>query len=141
MGPLPSSGTYQVWVDPAGIASATLTLTLSTDVTAPIVANGAAQTFSTTRPGQNARYTFQGTAGLSARIGVLNSLFSQALITLLRPDGTAVGSTSNVTYTGTGPGARGGIVVPHLPVSGTYTIVIDPVGTSVGSMNVEVLSP
>jgi YD repeat-containing protein len=59
--PLPASGTYTLIVDP-GTSAANTTLTLSSEVTGTLTSGGAAVTFSTTRAGQKASYTFTATA-------------------------------------------------------------------------------
>jgi hypothetical protein len=62
---LPEAGTYTVVVDPsgAGIGGASVTLYDVTDVTGSITVNGPSVNVNLNTPGQNARLTFDGTAG------------------------------------------------------------------------------
>ena len=60
---LPETGFYTMLIIPDATASVTATLTLSTDITGALATNGAATTFTSTRVGQNGRYSFAGTLG------------------------------------------------------------------------------
>ena len=60
---LPETGTYTLLTAPEPSHSMTASLTLSTDVAGILGADGTAKTLTTTRIGQNAHYTFNGTAG------------------------------------------------------------------------------
>ncbi|MGC4062294.1 MAG: hypothetical protein QM749_16175 [Aquabacterium sp.] len=123
---LPTTGTYIVRVSPPGTSSATATLTLSSEVTGTLVANAAASTFSTTRIGQDARYSFSGTAGQNASVVTSGSTFASAgYVTIYKPDGTSLNSGS---FGGT-------ITLTNLPVSGTYTVFVDPYAATTGTIN------
>jgi YD repeat-containing protein len=78
------------------------------------------------RPGQNARLTFDGTAGVPVSLGVtsisLNSGTCCVDVTWLKPDGTVFASKGFSAP----PGTPGDIEQGPLPVTGTYTIVVDP---------------
>jgi subtilisin family serine protease len=127
---LPLGGTYTIVVDPTGQNAGSATLTLydvPPDATAPITPGGPAVTVTTTVPGQNANLTFQGAAGQRVSFKISGVTISQATVSLLKPDGTALGS--NVTV-----GTAGGFVDTRaLPAAGTYTIVVDPSGQNTGS--------
>jgi YD repeat-containing protein len=130
---LPSSGTYTVLVDPQGSAtgSATLLLSAFNDVTGTITP-GTPLTATTTFAGQNALYTFSGTAGQQVSLNVTSSTYPGCLslsARILNPDGSALGSSSTCGST---------LLVDSLKLAstGTYTVVIDPQGTSTGSANV-----
>jgi hypothetical protein len=113
-------------VSPPGTSSANATLTLSSEVTGTLVANAAASTFATTRIGQDARYSFSGTAGQNVSVATSGSTFASAgYVTVYKPDGTSLSSGS---FGGT-------LTLTNLPVSGTYTVSVDPYGATTGSLN------
>ena len=134
---LPVSGTYTLLLDPGwtGTGTATVRLYTVSDLVAPITADGTSVRVSITTPGQNARFSFVGNAGQ-----VVSGLVSNATIpgncasyafylTLLRPDGSTQRSE---------PSCGGGVFLDRqtLPVSGTYTLMLDPGGTSIGDATV-----
>ena len=134
---LPVSGTYTILVDPqlGDVGSATLTLyDVPPDVTAPITAGGQPVTVSMGPvPGQNAVLSFSGTAGRRIALTMSNvtigtSSCCSARVSIANPDG------STLVYA-TPVGRSGGFLDTRvLPVSGTYTILVDPQGTDLGSM-------
>jgi RHS repeat-associated protein len=123
--PLTQTGTYTIVVDPRPYnrtGSVTLKLySVPADVTGQIAIDGSAVTFSTTVPGQNAAFTFSGTQG--QRLSFSGQLCQP--FTIKKPDGTALvsGSSSNCSD----------IDLDPLPVTGTYTIYIDPQWSSLAS--------
>jgi len=126
---LPISGTYAILVDPSLSYTGNVTLTLynTPDVTGTITIDGATVTPSLTVPGQRARYTFSGTAGQWVNLGLTAVTISSSTVSLLKPDGTTLVSTSITT--------SGGSLDPttSLPTTGIYTIVVDPVGLATGN--------
>jgi hypothetical protein len=131
--PLPDPGTYTVVVDPGGSSfnpgatTASLTLILSEPMSGVITIGGSSVPITLNRPGQNARLTFEGTAGQRVGLGVSEVNFdiegsvTGGKVSILRPDGTTLVSTSistNGSDINTGP----------LPDTGTYTIVVNPPG-------------
>jgi YD repeat-containing protein len=134
---LPTSGTYAILVDPSGayIGNATLTLYNQADVIGSITIDGAAVTTpALTVPGRRARYTFTGTAGQWVNLGLSTVTITSSTLSMLNPDGTTLVSTS----IGTGGGSLDPTTA--LPTTGTYTIVVDPVGTYTGSMTLTLSS-
>lgn len=129
---LPVNGTYTILVDPvsANTGSATLTLyDVLPDVSGTIVAGGSPVVISTTTPGQNAQLTFTGSAGQRVSINLTGVTISSSDFYLKKPDGTNLVSTSFAT--------SGEFFNPiTLPVSGTYTIVIDPRTHNTGNVTV-----
>ncbi len=99
-----------------------------TDVITP---GGPAVTVTTTSVGQNALVTFDGTANqrISLKISGVSMTNGNGLvdIRLKKPDGsTLVSQTVN---------SSGGFIDTRvLPVTGTYTILVDPQGTNKGSV-------
>src|SRR5262245_46440974 len=133
---LPATGQYRILVDPQATATGSMTLTLydvPPDVTAAIAPGGAPVTVTTGPvPGQNATLTFAGTANQRVSLKLSNvtigtSTCCSARVSILKPDG------STLVYA-TPFGTSGGFVdTKTLPVSGTYTILVDPQLTDVGS--------
>jgi YD repeat-containing protein len=122
--PLPDTGTYTIVVDPQEAKTVRLTLTLSEPLTGALTIGGASMPI-TLRPGQEARLTFEGTAGQRASLGVTEVSFGtgdNVLISILKPDETDLVSTTMGT-------SGGDLDTDPLPATGTYTIVVDPVGS------------
>lgn len=121
---LAATGTYQVVVRPAYGGVGTFATALSTDL-AGTLAVGTAQPLTLDRPGQNARLAFAGVSGQLLRLSWSGVSIAGANLYvyayLLHPDGSTLKGTSFFN------GATGGIDLPALPVTGTYTIFVDPV--------------
>ena len=129
--PLPANGTYTILIDPASTNTGSINFTLydATDATGTIIPGGASVTITTTVPGQNARLTFNGSAGQRVSLQLSNSTFTgcyAVVDSILAPDGTTLvsGGLCNAT---------GFIDTVTLPTSGTYTLLIDPSGATTGS--------
>jgi hypothetical protein len=135
---LPVTGTYTILVDPQGSNVGSVTLTLydvPADTTGPITAGGAAVTVTTTVPGQNSVLTFNANAGQRVAVVLSNSTFSGCLAvtdTIRKPDGTSIVSTVLCS-------ASGFIDTVVLPVTGSYTILIDPQGATIGSQTLRLI--
>ncbi len=131
---LPTSGTYTIVVDPAGLSTGSMTLTLTSPLTGTMTLDGASVLINLTKPGQTARYTFSGTNGQWVSVGFTSVTTASSTVTLLKPDGTTLASNTIGT-------AGGGIEPPGtLPVTGTYTLVIDPSGTNTGNVTLTLMS-
>lgn len=113
--------------------SATLTIFGANDAFATISVNGPAVTVTTTNSGQNARVVFEGTAG--TRVGLIMSAvtITSSAVSILNPDGTNLIPLTSVNTNG------GFIASPPLQTTGTYTILIDPSGSAVGSMTLRLV--
>lgn len=134
---LPVMGTYSVVVDPNSFTTGSCTLTLyevPADITTSTTVNASAINISNTIPGQNILVTFPGTAGQQVTIRVTNNLIGSVFIKLFKPDGTQQMSYSHTSATFNAPQQT-------LGTTGTYTILVDPFGNSVASMNLRVTSP
>ncbi len=129
---LPVGGGYTILVDPQGAGTGSITVTLydvPPDAGGPI-AFGGSVTANVSTPGQNARITFDGQAGQRVGVKLSAVTISTSYVSLLKPDGTTLGTN---TFVSTG----GGFVDTRtLPVAGTYTILVDPQAASTGSMTV-----
>jgi large repetitive protein len=102
------------------------------DAAASTTPGGAPISVSTTTPGQNARVAFSGSAAQRISINITNATFQFAFLSILKPDGSALGNNRFI-----GPGSTF-IDTAALPSTGAYAIVIDPNGASTGSATVQV---
>ena len=133
---LPETGSYAVLIDPSGNATGPATITLYNviDATGTLTINAPAVNVSLPVPGQIASLTFSGTASQLVTVRVTTSTFGCVRVTLLRPDGTQMTSTFTC-------GGTFNLAQQTLPVTGTYTVTVDPNTTSTGSLNLSVTNP
>jgi hypothetical protein len=123
-----TTGTYSMTIVPPAASSITGgTFALSTPVAGSLVTGNPAQTVAISRSGQTARYTFSGTAAQLLRLNWTSTVVSggtSVSVSVLKPDGNALvfGSFTN--------GASGGMDIPSLPTTGTYTVVFDPLSAA-----------
>jgi hypothetical protein len=133
---LTATGSHALLLDPTGIATGDKTVTLYTvpaDVTGALTINGGAASVSLLTPGQNAQHTFSATSGQGITARVTNNTAGCITISLKRPDGVIITSTTPC-------GASGNL--PHTPtMTGTYTILSDPNGANTGSFDLAVTKP
>jgi hypothetical protein len=134
---LPASGTYVVLIDPELSYTGTVKLALynAPDLLGNIMIDQMTVTPTLTVPGQRALYTFNASAGQWVNLGLTGVSIASSTISLLKPDGSKVASTTI--------GSSGGSLDPAmaLPETGAYTIVVDPVGNNTGSMTLALSSP
>ncbi|MCK2218399.1 VWD domain-containing protein [Actinomadura sp. ATCC 31491] len=134
---LPVSGTYTVEFDPQDEKTGKLTLRAYrvTDLApAAVTVGGAASTLTTTTPGQNGSWTFTGTAGQKVAVAFTGATFAASAdvrVSLVKPDGTALGSSPYC-------GRNCTIAATTLPDAGTYTIVLNPQNDKTGSLTAKV---
>ncbi len=124
---LPATGTYTIMVAPylTSIGQVTLSIYNASDVTGALTP-GTARTVSLPTPGQNARLTFTAGAGQWASLRVTAATIANGAMSVLQPNGETVsGVTTNPQF----------MDAVSLPVSGTYTLLIDPAGTATGSVS------
>jgi len=130
---LPASGTYSILIDPYIGRSGAITATVSADLSPPITINGGGVALDF-RPGQNAWLTFDGIAGQRVSIGLSGITIAPGYccdigsVSLYKPDGTVLQAPIGFSNQGAGTPS----VV--LPVSGTYSILIDPYIARTGSI-------
>ena len=132
---LPVTGTYTILIDPdsTNVGSINFTLFNASDVTSTITPGGAPVTVTTTVMGQNATLTFNGTASqrVSLKLTGVNigtSSCCGSKVSILNPNGSSLVAP---TFVGTGGEF---IDTKTLPVTGTYTILVDPQDMNTGSM-------
>jgi hypothetical protein len=131
---LPTTGTYTVVVDPSGIYTGNITLTLMSYLSGSLNLDGTATTSTIATVGQNALYTFSGTAGQWVSFGFTSVTMPYAAVMLLKPDGTTLTATS----IGTGGGSLD--LSAALPTTGTYTLTVNPSGANTGAMTITLSS-
>jgi hypothetical protein len=125
---LPVTGTYTIAVEPVSNYTGSMVLALSSPVTGTIAIGGASVPVTLNKTGQTARYTFNGNAGQWVNLGLTSVTLTSSSVTLLTSDGTILASTAVGT-------AGGGLEDQNpLPTTGTYTILVDPVGSYTGKM-------
>jgi Fibronectin type III domain len=99
------------------------------DLTVPVVAGGSPVTVTTTLPGENARLTFAAAAGQLVSVQLTGSTFPSGTVAILRPDGS---SLTPKPFSG----SSGFLDRTQLSADGTYTVLVDPTGTAVGTITV-----
>jgi hypothetical protein len=127
---LPATGTYTILVDPQGAATGSTTLTLydvPPDASGSLTAGGSSLLTTLATPGQNARITFAGRAGQHVTLQLSGVSVLISYVTILKPDGTALGPSTLVTTSGR-------TITADLPSDGAYAITIDPLGAETGTM-------
>jgi uncharacterized protein YhfF len=124
---LPMTGTYAIVIDPVGGATGNVTITLYavTDLTGSMtIGNALNVTIGT--PGQNASYTFNGTSGHRISLAISGSAVS-ATVTLRTSTGTGLATATS--------GVFAAFIEPvTLPTTDTYSVVVDPSGSSTGNL-------
>jgi len=134
-----ATGTYSVLAVPAYGASATMQVTLAAGVSPALTFTGSTTSYSTTVPGQYAYYTFSGTAGQSLGLALTgltltpSSQQTYALVYVYEPNGTTM-LTYAYCYTSS-PGAGCQLSLTNLPVTGTYSIRVEPGSLQTMSFN------
>lgn len=132
--PLPTTGTYTVLIDPVGSYTGKMTLTLSTEVSDSLKINAAPRPITVSRPGQNGRYTFTGTANQQATIKATNNRLGSVTVNLYSSNGILLaGMTSSESSFTLNP--------VTLASADTYTVTINPALTETGSIQLQVTSP
>jgi len=131
---LQGTGTYTIHIDPQGNGTGHMSLDpelVQGDPVYPIVANGVVVSGTNGGAGQNALFTFNGSASQKISLVVSNSTMGSANVSILKPDGTTLVSNFSIASGG------GYVDTTTLPVNGTYTIKADPSSTNVGSADMQ----
>ncbi len=127
---LPSTGTYRINVSSPQGATGTVTLTAyeATDVTGTITVNGSPVTTEIGTPGQNALLTFTGSEGQTVTAEASEATIPSFYLTLIAPGGSQLYSEWFNT--------SGGAFEKTLPVSGTYTLLMNPFAANTGNATI-----
>jgi len=134
---LVATGTHAVTVNLSEANTGSVTLTMydvPADTTGTVTINGGTVGVTLSTPGQNGSLTFSGTSGQLVTVRVTNNTMSTTTVKLLKPDGSQLTSS-------TSPLGSFNLAQQTLPVTGTYTVVVDPSQWNTGSMNVAVTNP
>lgn len=125
-----TTGTYAYLVDPEGTYTGSATLTLydvPPDLSGTMTIGGSALTVTTTAPGQNARFTFQGSAGQKVKLTMTGVTIASSKVSIFSPDGTKLGASPTI-------GTAGGSMTRTLSQTGPHAIVVDPDQDNIGSL-------
>jgi RHS repeat-associated protein len=136
--PLPTSGTYQLVVDPLDDGVGTVVANLSTRVTGGLSLTGAGTAVSLSRPGQQAELTVPATAGQRISLGFTNATFASgvtATTKILEPNGTPLLWTNGAPR-GLLRIADGFDYEFTASLAGTYTIIFGSTDVSTGAVTV-----
>jgi hypothetical protein len=137
---LPVSGTYTLRMDISNAVTGDVTLSLYRviDATGTITAGGADVPISLAAPGQSALFTFGGAAGQVISATAFNGTFPGGCpnftLSILQPDATPLASIGSC-------GNSASIPSKTLPLSGTYTLKLDPAGANTGNVVLRLTSP
>lgn len=139
-----AAGTYQMEFNPAGFNGASFDAVLSKDASGTLAIDAASPTtVAIARAGQNARYTFSGTAGQSLSVTLIDS--TADAVTPGSPNITSaflykpsdpVNAAAGVALWAVAPG--GDAMDLQLPETGTYTLYLDPAGIDKGNISAHV---
>jgi hypothetical protein len=128
---LPADGAYKILVDPqlGNVGSADVQLfNVPADLSGTITP-GTPLVVTTTAPGQNATYTFNGVKDQRLSLNLTSVTISSVKVSVLKPDGTNL-----IVKT---VGASGGFGEPvKLTVGGVYKVKVDPQSSAYGSVTV-----
>ena len=133
--PLPVSGTYTILFDPqaGNTGQATLALYDISGEAQGTLTSGSPVTASVSIPGQNISFVFTGTAGQRVSLTVTDANFTipcawcqSAFVYIIKPDGQVLAQGTWANGTGTF------IDTQTLPISGTYTVRLDPTDANTG---------
>jgi hypothetical protein len=130
---IPANGTYKVLVDPQSRSTGDATVRIHSvpaNVTGTLVAGGPKQDFSITSPGQNARLTFGGTEGHRVSMDISGVTIPSSQVRVLKPNGTELASL-------TVSSSEAFLDTKMLPVSGTYSVVVDPTSADTGDISLQ----
>ena len=140
-----AAGNYKLVFNPSGSNAASFTAMVSKDTTGSITVDAATPTTVTiAREGQNARYTFSGTAGQAISLVWSGNALSDgnaatnnyALISLAAPSNPDSAVTSVMVYENTATGS----LDYTLTATGTYTVIVDPYGLLKGTVGMRVIN-
>jgi hypothetical protein len=129
------SGTYTILVQPTKATLLTFTVSLTSGLTGTPTVNSQANYTSVNR-GQGVQLNFTGTAGQYLSVGVVQLCAIDAgfIATVLKPDGTVLLANTAPTLSTVGcpvstysqSYGTANLNLPALPMSGTYTILVQP---------------
>ncbi len=134
---LTATGTYQVVVNPKddGLGSATIKITSVQDQTVSATVGGPPVNVAISQPGARGLVTFTATAGQRVTVSIADATLPDqcGVITLLEPDQATL-------TTGCIAGGSGSFTTNVLRATGTYTLIVDPYASAIGTLRISVAS-
>jgi len=130
VGPLGSTGTYEIFFEPWLATTGGVTLWLSEEVAATITPGGDPLPISIARPGQRARISFAGTSGQQVSFRLTGVTLSGVFASLFTPAGSQLGGMEWLT------GTTSFFDTKTLTSTGTHAFLLDPNLASTGSLTV-----
>ena len=132
---LPVAGTYTILIDPQGTGTGQATVNAYdvTDVTGTVTIDGPTVSKTIGTPGQRVLLTFSGTSGVRVSVNTTSTISSCWTLLILKPDATQLSSTFSC-------GTNIFLDPQQLPVTGTYTLIADPLAGGMGQVNVNLYS-
>ncbi|MFZ6781201.1 IPT/TIG domain-containing protein [Undibacterium sp. Ji83W] len=131
-----AGGTYVLRFVQSSTYGVSFNALLSKDIDAgTLVQNATALTLTTNRVGQNGRFTFNATAGQSFSLAITGNtmpITSSKTIWIYKPSNSGTDWTSYALS-----GASANFALNNLPETGNYTVLIDPLGLSTGSVSLQ----
>lgn len=133
IGWLPYSGTYTVQFTTSGASSSAFNALMSTAVAHGTLEAGVTKTHTTTRAGQDGRFTIQGTALHRPVVRWTGNTFARGTVFLYNEAGETVASTQAHGL------AEGVLDFPPLPATGLYTVMFFADSRNTGSVTLELI--
>jgi RHS repeat-associated protein len=127
---LPVGGTYTMVLAPSSNETGQVSVTLSAPVAQSLNLTGTTPAAQITRPGQDARWSVDETAGNSLGLGLdASGMTVSGTLSVYRPDGIRLDQQSVSAK------AKASYAYPSLPATGRYTVVFDPSNAATGTVS------
>jgi YD repeat-containing protein len=134
---LPADGTYRIVVDPFGSAVGSMTLSVYDfnlpEITGTITSDGTPLDLDFPQPEQNARISFEATAGQKLILSFSDVTVLRTRVSLFLPNGSIFSGPALITP------PSGELIFENLPVTGTYQVLIDPQLAYIGGMRLTLI--
>jgi hypothetical protein len=133
----PEAGSYQMTLDPSGLAVGTMTVRLWSvpdDAAANISVGGAAGSINIAVPFQNGRFSFAGTKGQAVKLTLTNDTNATAYLTLVAPSQLTESIDMSSVYANSTDSSSSFT----LNETGTYVLEVDPSDRAVGNISASV---
>jgi hypothetical protein len=130
---LPLTGTYTVLIDPQG-GTGSFVLKLLQPVTGTLTIGGAPLQLTLSPAGRRGVISFNGSIGSTVTLNISGDNCFACGVSIFDPQGGLLVSTTTGSYLDGWVAGEQLTLTPALPVDGTYTILIDPLGEQAGTM-------
>jgi hypothetical protein len=140
---LPVSGTYTVLINDNGSSGGSVAMTLyefSGDVTGSVAVGGSTVTVQNTIPGQNMQLTFAGTQNQHVSVSITSSTLTTCNMSIYQPNPDLLPNSLGPLLAGPTDCSHFASFfdVPILPVTGMYTLLLDPAQAQLGSVTLKI---